>query len=114
MDDDTQEAPRTKQRMTNVEFVTELMEFSQCGALSQIFIIDAIMKHADAVAKADAEISARAGESEKRIAVIRDSATADARSVAREVTAELVRAFGGKADESAIDAAVDARLKEAA
>ena len=55
MDDDTQEAPRTKQRMTNVEFVTELMEFSQCGALSQIFIIDAIMKHADAVAKADAE-----------------------------------------------------------
>ncbi|MBA4489948.1 F0F1 ATP synthase subunit B' [Paracoccus sp. S1E-3] len=67
-----------------------------------------------AIDKADAEISARAGESEKRIAAIRDSATADARSVAREVTAELVRAFGGKADEAAIDAAVDARLKGAA
>ena len=74
-----------------------------------------IQKDLDAaIAKADAEISARAGESEKRIAVIRDSATADARSVAREVTAELVRAFGGKADEAAIDAAVDARLKGAA
>ena len=74
-----------------------------------------IQKELDAaIAKADAEISARAGESEKRIAVIRDSATADARSVAREVTAELVRAFGGKADEAAIDAAVDARLKGAA
>ena len=74
-----------------------------------------IQKELDAaIAKADVEISARAGESEKRIAVIRDSATADARSVAREVTAELVRAFGGKADEAAIDAAVDARLKGAA
>ena len=74
-----------------------------------------IQKELDAaIAKADAEISARAGESEKRIAVIRDSATADARSVAREVAAELVRAFGGKADEAAIDAAVDARLKGAA
>ena len=74
-----------------------------------------IQKELDAaIAKADAEISARTGESEKRIAVIRDSATADARSVAREVTAELVRAFGGKADEAAIDAAVDARLKGAA
>ena len=74
-----------------------------------------IQKELDAaIAKADAEISARTGESEKRIAAIRDSATADARSVAREVTAELVRAFGGKADEAAIDAAVDARLKGAA
>ena len=74
-----------------------------------------IQKELDAaIAKADAEISARAGESEKRIAVIRDSATADARSVARDVTAELVRAFGGNADEAAINAAVDARLKGAA
>ena len=74
-----------------------------------------IQKELDAaIAKADAEISARAAESEKRIAAIRDSATADARNVARDVTAELVRAFGGKADEAAIDAAVDARLKGAA
>lgn len=73
-----------------------------------------IQKELDAaIAKADAEISARTAESEKRIGVIRDSATADARSVARDVTAELVRAFGGQADEKAIDAAVDARLKGA-
>lgn len=73
-----------------------------------------IQKDLDAaIAHADAEIAARAVESEKRIGAIRDSATTDARSVAREVTAELVRAFGGKADESAIDAAVDARLKGA-
>ena len=55
MNDDEQESHSTEQRMTNVEFVTEHMQFSRCGALSQIFIIDAIMKHADAVAKADAE-----------------------------------------------------------
>lgn len=73
-----------------------------------------IQKDLDAaIAKADAEIAARAVESESRIGAIRDSATTDARSVARDVTAELVRAFGGKADESAIDAAVDARLKGA-
>ncbi|WBU65729.1 F0F1 ATP synthase subunit B' [Paracoccus aerodenitrificans] len=67
----------------------------------------------EAIAKADAEIAARSAESEKRIGTIRDSATTDARSVAREVTAELVRRFGGKADDAAIDAAVDARLKGA-
>ncbi|WBU60959.1 F0F1 ATP synthase subunit B' [Paracoccus albus] len=66
-----------------------------------------------AIAKADAEIAARTAESEKRIGAIRESATADARTVARDVTAELVRAFGGNADESAINAAVDARLKGA-
>ena len=73
-----------------------------------------IQKDLDAaVTKADAEIAARAVESEKRIGAIRDSATTDARSVARDVTAELVRTFGGKADDAAIDAAVDARLKGA-
>lgn len=74
-----------------------------------------IQKELDAaIAKADAEIAARTAESEKRIGAIRDSATADARSVARDVTAELVRKFGGKAEDSAIDAAVDSRLKGAA
>lgn len=33
---------------TNVEFVTELMEFSRHGALSQIFVITAIQKYAEA------------------------------------------------------------------
>ncbi|MBB1490982.1 F0F1 ATP synthase subunit B' [Paracoccus sp. MC1862] len=65
-----------------------------------------------AIAKADAEIAARTQESERRISEIRDSAATDARSVARDVAAELVRTFGGNPDGS-IDQAVDARIKGA-
>ncbi len=64
-----------------------------------------------AIAHADAEISARTAESEKRIGEIRASAQDDARSVARDVTAELVLALGGQADAATVDAAVDTRLK---
>ncbi len=71
-----------------------------------------IQKELDkAIAHADAEIAARATESEKRIGEIRASAIDDARSVARDVTAELVRVFGGAADEGSVNAAVDQRLK---
>lgn len=72
--------------------------------------IDAELKAA--ITRADAEISARTQESERRIAEIRQSAATDARTVARDVTAELVRAFGGNPDAS-IDGAVDARIKGA-
>ncbi|MDP0928757.1 F0F1 ATP synthase subunit B' [Paracoccus onubensis] len=73
-----------------------------------------IQKELDAaVAHADAEIGARAAESEKRIREIRDSAANDAREVARDVTAELVSSFGGSVDQSAIDSAVETRLKGA-
>ncbi|MEQ3624286.1 MAG: F0F1 ATP synthase subunit B' [Celeribacter sp.] len=65
----------------------------------------------DATAKADAEISARTAESEKRIAEIRESAMHSVSEVARDVTADIVAAFGAKADKSTVDAAVDARLK---
>ncbi|MBK4215498.1 F0F1 ATP synthase subunit B' [Paracoccus caeni] len=71
-----------------------------------------IQKELDAaIAHADAEIAARTAESEKRIREIRDSATADAREVARDVTAELVRSFGGNVDQAAVDQAVDNRMK---
>lgn len=40
-------------RMTNVEAVTELMEFSRYGALAQAFVMDALAKHSQAVADAD-------------------------------------------------------------
>ncbi|WP_017168846.1 hypothetical protein [Xanthomonas phaseoli] len=40
-------------RMTNVEVVTELMEFSQYGALAQAFVMAALTKHSRAVADAD-------------------------------------------------------------
>lgn len=64
-----------------------------------------------AIAHADAEIAARASESEGRIRQIRESADSDAREVARDVAAELVRAFGGTADRDVIDRAVDSRMK---
>ena len=66
-----------------------------------------------AIAHADAEIAARAGESEKRIGEIRASAVEDARSVARDVTAALVENFGGSADQKLVNEAVDQRLKGA-
>lgn len=73
-----------------------------------------IQKELDkAIAKADAEIAARTAESEKRIGEIRTSAVEDARSVARDVTEELVRTFGGRADQALVSEAVDQRLKGA-
>lgn len=73
-----------------------------------------IQKELDAaIAHADAEIGARTAESEKRIAEIREAAASDARVVARDVTAELVKTFGGSVDDGAVDQAVDSRLKEA-
>ena len=66
-----------------------------------------------AIAHADAEIGARATESERRIGEIRASAVEDARSVARDVTATLVETFGGSADQNLVNDAVDQRLKGA-
>lgn len=39
-------------RLTNEEFVAELMQFSNFGALSQVFVIEAIRRYADQVAAA--------------------------------------------------------------
>ena len=64
-----------------------------------------------AIAKADAEIAAKAAESEKAIADIRASALENVKVVAKETAGEIVAALGGKADAKAIDAAVDARMK---
>jgi hypothetical protein len=41
---------------TNTEFVTELMEYSKHGALMQLFIIDALIKHSDRVVEHEAEV----------------------------------------------------------
>jgi len=66
-----------------------------------------------AIAKADAEISARTAESEVRIREVRATADVDARDVALDVTAELVRNFGGNVDGAVIGTAVDDRMKGA-
>lgn len=64
-----------------------------------------------AAAHADAEIAARASESEHRIGEIRAGAMEAVVAVAREAAADIVAALGGKADAKAVAKAVDARLK---
>ncbi|MGA0540799.1 F0F1 ATP synthase subunit B' [Neotabrizicola sp. VNH66] len=71
-----------------------------------------IQKELDAAtAKADAEISAKASESEKKIAEIKAGALEAVEAVAKDTAAELVGYLGGSADAAAIDAAVTARVK---
>ena len=71
-----------------------------------------IQKDVDAaMAKADAELSARAAESEKRIAEIQAEASANVQTVARDVAGALVaKMMPDAADEGAVAAAVDARV----
>jgi F-type H+-transporting ATPase subunit b len=64
-----------------------------------------------ATARADAEISARAAESERRIAEIRESAIQNVRQVAEEVAVAVVdRLMPGVAEDEAVHSAVRARL----
>ena len=42
---------RKPKPLTNVQLVTQIMNVSKFGAMSQIFIIDAILKQAEAVAR---------------------------------------------------------------
>lgn len=64
-----------------------------------------------ATAKADAEIAAKAVESEAAIAEVRKNAMKSVKEVARDTAKEIVAAMGGKSDAKSITAAVDARLK---
>ncbi|CUH40119.1 F-type ATPase subunit b' [Jannaschia seosinensis] len=74
---------------------------------------DAIRADLDAaIAKADEKIAAKSAESEAQIAEIRAGAAASVAEVARDVTGDIVAALGGKVDQTKIDAAVDARVKE--
>jgi F-type H+-transporting ATPase subunit b len=65
-----------------------------------------------AILEADAEIAARAAEGEKAIAAIRDSAKADAATVAKDIAKDIVSAVApGKIDAKSITAAVTAKMK---
>ena len=65
----------------------------------------------EAIARADAEISARTAESEKRIAEIRERAIPDVAQVAEEAAVAVVdRIMPGVAEEDAVRSAVQARL----
>jgi len=48
----TTEAARIES-MTNVDYLTELLEFSRFGALAQAFVIEAVHRYAAKVAAAD-------------------------------------------------------------
>ena len=39
-------------RMSNIEFVTELMQFSRYGALAQLFVMEALIKYSAVVSTA--------------------------------------------------------------
>jgi F-type H+-transporting ATPase subunit b len=64
-----------------------------------------------ALAKADAEIAAKAAESEKAIAEIRASAVESVEAVAKDAAQEIVSALGGQADSAAVATAVSNRMK---
>ncbi|MGR3713362.1 MAG: F0F1 ATP synthase subunit B' [Shimia sp.] len=64
-----------------------------------------------ATQKADAEISAKAAESEKAIADIRAGALDSIKDVADATANEVVAALGGKADAKAVTEAVTDRMK---
>jgi F-type H+-transporting ATPase subunit b len=67
---------------------------------------------ASLMAKADAEIGAKAADSEKRIAEIRDNAARSVEEVARDTATALVEALlPGAADSAAIETALANRLK---
>lgn len=65
----------------------------------------------DAIERADAEIAAKAAESEKAIEEIRETAMDNVREVAKDTAEAIVAQFGGKADAKAVNAAVDERMK---
>lgn len=64
-----------------------------------------------AIAKADAEIAAKAAESEKAISEIRAGAADAIQQVAKDTAQEIVASLGGKADTKTVNAAVDGQLK---
>ncbi|MBY6137430.1 F0F1 ATP synthase subunit B' [Leisingera sp. XS_AS12] len=65
----------------------------------------------EAIAKADAQIAAKAAESEKAIAEIKAGALESVKVVATDTAEALVTALGGTADADAIAAAVAERTK---
>ncbi|WP_299146953.1 F0F1 ATP synthase subunit B' [uncultured Tateyamaria sp.] len=64
-----------------------------------------------AIEKADAEIAAKAAESEKAIAGIRAGAQEAIKEVAKDTAKEIVAHLGGKADARSITTAVTSRMK---
>ncbi|WP_417718419.1 F0F1 ATP synthase subunit B' [Salipiger sp.] len=84
---------------------------AEAQAIAQQTRDDIKAQLAEAIADADVQISAKAAESEAAIAEIRASALESIELVAKDTAAAIVTALGGTADQGAVDAAVDSRLK---
>lgn len=63
------------------------------------------------IARADAEISAKTAESERRIREIRDNALAMVTEVSKDVTQDIMAVFDANADAQTVTAAITARLE---
>lgn len=111
---DLAQAEEMKQRAKDAEAAYE-KALSDARAEAQRVIAEKkaeIQQDFDAaLAKANAEIAARAAESEKRITEIRAGAEAMVAEVAREAAKDIVAALDVKAEAKGVDAAVNARLK---
>lgn len=64
-----------------------------------------------AIQKADADISVKAVESEDAISEIRKDALANVKSLAKDITSELVKVLGGKVDAKALTAVINKKMK---
>ena len=64
-----------------------------------------------AIQKADADISVKAAASEEAIAEIRKDSIANVKLVAKDITSELVKVLGGKADAKTLTAVINSRMK---
>ena len=64
-----------------------------------------------AIKKADADIAVKASASEEAIAVIRKDALANVKSVAKDITSELVKVLGGKVDSKTLTSVINAKMK---
>lgn len=72
----------------------------------------AIQSELDAeLAEADAQITAKTAESEKAISAIRADAVTNVTKVAKDVAGDIVSALGLSADDKALDAAIEQRMK---
>ena len=64
-----------------------------------------------AIQKADADISVKAVASEDAISEIRKDALANVKSLAKDITSELVKVLGGKVDAKALTAVINKKMK---
>ncbi|MDA9610011.1 F0F1 ATP synthase subunit B' [Paracoccaceae bacterium] len=64
-----------------------------------------------AIQKADADISVKVIASEDAISEIRKDALANVKSLAKDITSELVKVLGGKVDAKALTAVINKKMK---